>query len=250
MYTKLQPPCASVTDAGTCIQQQQRSVILYWALLQLSSLSASQSSLSLCFCVCLSLPLAIFPSACISVSVFQSVFFSDCPSMFPSVSLFSVSVSLWLSLFISPCLSVSLSFCLCISVSLCLSLSYRLLSPTNPYPSLVLYLFPPSVCQSLSLSPLTVSPHPHSPRLKPHPSLVLYPFFPWHLLPRDPAARMILECFSLALTFPSSTQLQVLQTAGLSEPGPRRPEGSWPSHPHRVSRFTATLAVTQPGVKT
>lgn len=184
MYTKPQPPCASVTDAGTCIQQQQLSVAHYWALLQLSSLSASHLSLGVC--LCLSVSPSVYPSVCLS-SLSLSV--SICQSLPVSVHL-SLCLSLSRPLFVS--LSVDLYLCLTILV------------PTDPHPSLVFYSFP---ILSVSLCLF----HRHPP-LTPHPSRVFYPFLPHDT--HSPETRLHsgdAGVFSLALTFPSSTLLQVLQ---------------------------------------
>lgn len=111
MYTKPQPPCASVTDAGTCIQQQQLSVAHYWALLQLSSLSVCLSHISassVSVSVCLSLPL-VYP-----------VYLSSLP--------LSVSACLCPSLPLSVSLILFLYLCLAVSVSL---------SPSSPPPTLI-----------------------------------------------------------------------------------------------------------------
>lgn len=148
VYTKPQSPCASVTDAGTCIQQQPLSVALYGDLLQLSSLS-----------FCLPPP----PYLCLSASV-------------------SLCLYLGLSLsFLSVCLSLCVCVCLCLSLSL-----------STP------------------------------------PSFVLYPLlFSMALTPQRPLCTPVIpECFSLALTSPSSIPLQLFQTVRLSELKLRGPQGA------------------------
>lgn len=90
MYTKPQPPHASVTGAGTCIQPQQLSGALYWAFLQLSSLSLCPTiclcRLSLFVCASISVSLSVCLSVSLSLYVYVSVSVADSTQPCPLLS--------------------------------------------------------------------------------------------------------------------------------------------------------------------